>query len=140
MKEEEEKYLSEHGISPTVIRLLVLRSFNNATKPLSLNDLESELDTVDKSTISRTLNLFKTRGLLHAFNDGSGSMKYELCKSHNHQQDNDLHVHFRCEKCGETKCLTEIVIPEVNLPEGYVALSTSFIISGLCPGCMKTQQ
>ena len=43
------------------------------------------LDTVDRSSISRTLALLLDKGLVHTIDDGSGSAKFELCHCHSHR-------------------------------------------------------
>lgn len=131
-----EESLREKGITPTAIRILIYRCLQNASYPLSLSDIEVELGTVDKSTISRTLNIYKEQHLVHALNDGSGAVKYELCKSDIENHD-DMHVHFRCEKCGATICFNEIPIPSVTLPEGYEIQEMSYIVSGVCRNCSR---
>lgn len=132
-----EAILSHNGISPTPVRMLVYRCILEAASPVSLSDIETSLDTVDKSTISRTLSTFRNRHLIHALNDGSGSVKYEACKSpgtHNHD---DVHVHFHCNECGDTICLHQIPVPAVDLPDGYVAEETNYVISGKCHKCSE---
>ena len=50
---EEKKYLdllAKRDIQPTAIRILVLRTMMQAGRSVSLLDLETMLDTVDKST------------------------------------------------------------------------------------------
>ena len=47
---------------------------------MSVTDLEDKLDTVDKSTIFRTLTLFLSHHLIHGVDDGSGSLKYAVCE------------------------------------------------------------
>ncbi len=42
-------------IRPTAIRVLVLRTLLEMKQAMSVSDLEAQLDTVDKSTIFRTL-------------------------------------------------------------------------------------
>ena len=57
---EEDIYLDKlvrRDIKPTAIRLLVIKEMMQAERAVSLLDLETLLDTVDKSTISRTLSL-----------------------------------------------------------------------------------
>lgn len=68
----------------------------------SLLDLENDLDTVDKSTIYRTITLFLTHHLIHAIDDGSGSLKYAVCSNDCNCEVDDLHTHFYCEKCHRT--------------------------------------
>lgn len=133
--EEIARLLKERGVAATPIRLLVYKCLKESPGPLSLSEMEVKLDSVDKSTISRTLATFRENHLLHSFNDGSGSMKYELCKSQDHSLEEDTHVHFRCEKCGTTKCLPEIKIPAVSLPPGYLKHDSNYIITGICGDC-----
>lgn len=134
MKNSIENKIREAGIVPTPVRILVARCLEQAESPLSLTDLETLLESVDKSTISRTLSAFRKCHLVHSFNDGSGSVKYEICRSPESFGD-DMHVHFRCEVCGKTECLNSLKIPLVEVPEGYSVLSVNYVISGICNTC-----
>lgn len=135
MRESIEQILNEAGVTSTPVRILVYKCLNESKTPLSLTEIEILLDTVDKSTISRTLTTFKEHQLVHSFNDGSGSAKYEICNSQDKEEDDDEHVHFRCESCGVTSCLPSIKVPEVELPEGYEAYEKNYVIVGKCPKC-----
>lgn len=130
-----EHLLEEHGIRLTAMRLLVGRALQQADSPLSGQEIETILDTAERSTITRTLGLFLEHGLVHAIEDGSGSQKYELCLSHDHHEDSDLHPHFHCRACGRTLCLRDRPLPELALPDGFTQESASYIITGLCPAC-----
>ena len=136
-RKEIESILKLKGISPTPIRILVLYCLKDAECPLSLSDLEQRLQTIDKSSISRALNLFREKHVVHFFNDNSGSTKYELCKSTSHTTCNDSHLHFHCRICGETLCLMDISLPLIELPEGFERENENFIISGICNKCHK---
>ena len=57
--------LTEHGIKPTANRLMVARELAAAGRPLSLTELERQLQTIDKSGIFRALTLFREHHLLH---------------------------------------------------------------------------
>lgn len=129
--------LEKKGINPTPIRMLVYKCLKDSQNPLSLTDIETRLDTVDKSSVSRALNIFKEHNVLHSFNDGSGSVKYEICHNENFDDHADRHVHFRCIACGTTICLTSSKVPEVELPAGYEVIDINYVISGICPECMK---
>lgn len=135
------EFLDNAGITPTPVRVLVYRCLKDSESPLSLADIENSLITVDKSTVSRTLTILKKHDLVHAFNDGSGSVKYEICKRvHSHHHD-DFHVHFHCEICGKTLCLNDVAIPSVKLPEGYEVRDANYVITGCCSDCAnKTQR
>lgn len=132
---EVEKYLKDNGVSPTAVRVLVFRCLRDSRFPMSLSDIESSLETVDKSTISRTLNTFKNHNLIHSFTDGTGSLKFEISNFSNQKKEVDRHVHFRCEKCGITMCLNTLSIPKVELPEGFVERESNYVITGICKNC-----
>ena len=105
---EEKVYLdklAKRDIKPTAIRLLILKSMMEAGRAVSQLDLETLLDTVDKSTISRTITLFLSHHLIHSIDDGSGSWKYAVCDDACNCVLKDLHSHFYCERCHRTFCL-----------------------------------
>lgn len=133
-----DEILQNHGITPTPVRHMVYRSLQDSLNPISLLELEMHLETVDRSSISRTLTTFRNNHLVHAFNDGSGSVKYEICDANSHSI-SDMHIHFHCTKCGVTKCLPSIKMPAVELPEGYLPENVNYVISGICPECNKTK-
>ena len=75
------KILEQRGIKPTAIRMLVLKAMIETEQAVSLLDLENKLDTVDKSTIFRTITLFVSHHLAHSVDDGTGSLKYAVSDS-----------------------------------------------------------
>ncbi len=129
--------LEEHNVRPTANRIIVAGALAKAGMPMSLAELETEIDSIDKSNIFRALVSFKDNHLVHAIEDGSNGVRYELCKSHDHYHDEDLHVHFHCEICGKTFCFEDIPVPKVDVPEGYQPISTNYIIKGICPSCQR---
>lgn len=129
--------MSEAGLRPSPVRILVARAIAGAGRPVSSLELERALETVDRSSITRTLVLFSSKGLVHSVDDGSGSVKYELCRHFGEEHDADLHPHFHCLSCGRTFCLDSEPIPPVALPEGFEASSANYVIKGLCPSCRK---
>lgn len=130
-------WLQDNGIKPTANRMLVVRTLAEAARPLSMSEIEDELLTVDKSVISRTLGLLRERHLVHLIDGAEEGVRYELCHSHSHTSDEDQHLHFYCEQCHKTLCLEEIEMPSVNLPDGFLSHSSSFVIKGLCPTCSQ---
>ncbi len=134
--------LEKKGVKPTALRLLILRTMLNAPQSVSLNDLETMLETVDKSTIFRTLTLFLSRHVIHAIEDGSGSLKYEVCSNECSCSIDDMHTHFYCEQCHRTFCFKNIQIPVINLPEGFTMQSINYMVKGICSDCTakKNQQ
>ncbi|MDR1645800.1 MAG: transcriptional repressor [Tannerellaceae bacterium] len=132
-----ENRLEARGIKPTAIRLLVFKVMLEHPQAFSLLDLESKLETVDKSTLFRTISLFHEKRLIHSIDDGSGSIKYSVCNSHCTCSLSDLHVHFYCTRCKKTFCLEKLSIPKVQLPDGFLPQSVNFVLKGLCRHCSE---
>lgn len=135
--DEIDKLLTDRGVKPTANRISVVRELMSATHPVSLADLELSLDPMDKASIFRVLDLLAEKEILHVIEDGSRSLKYEMCHSHDHHTVNDQHVHFYCENCKETFCLEDIKVPVVDVPDGFKPRSVNYVIKGICPKCEK---
>ena len=127
--------LERKGVRVTSIRILVMESLTAASRPMSLSDLETVLDTVDKSSIFRSLEAFEKHHAVHSIDDGTGSVKYEVCEGEDECTVSDMHAHFYCEKCHKTYCLKEISAPVVDLPEGFEMNSVNYIVKGTCREC-----
>lgn len=135
---EEKVYLeklSQREIKPTAMRLLILKAMTQFERAFSLLDLETALDTVDKSTLSRTITLFLKHHLIHCIDDGSGSLKYAVCSDTCNCDIDDLHVHFYCVNCHKTFCLRNIHVPTVSLPQHFTLQSINYVMKGLCDHC-----
>ena len=134
--EECEKLLASHDIKPTANRIVVAKTLAAAERPMSLSELEYKILSIDKSGVFRALTLFSEHHLVHVIEDGGDGVRYELCHSHDgHADDDDQHVHFYCERCHRTFCLTDTPIPAVTLPAGYQLTSINYMAKGLCPEC-----
>ena len=132
--------LEQRDIKPTAIRILVLREMLQCDSAFSLQSLEDRLESVDKSTIYRCITLFLTHHLVHAIDDGTGSLKYAVCDTACHcgedgEHLDDLHAHFYCERCHRTYCLSRIHVPVVALPGNFEVHSINYVLKGLCPEC-----
>ena len=132
--------LEHRDIKPTAMRLLVLRAMLESDEAFSLLSLEQRLDTVDKSTIYRCITLFLTHHLIHAIDDGTGTIKYAVCDSSCHcgeegEHLDDLHAHFYCERCHRTYCLSRIHVPVVSLPGNLQVHNINYVLKGICSHC-----
>ena len=135
-----EQLLSRHGIKPTANRVVILRTLAAGCRPMSMRELEMEIFSIDKSNIFRALAVFRARRLVHVIEDGDGGTRYELCYSHDEDNDEDEHMHFFCECCHQTSCLPDLPAPEVSLPEGYWLHSVNCLIKGICPTCARKRR
>ncbi|MEM9022826.1 MAG: transcriptional repressor, partial [Bacteroidota bacterium] len=90
----------------------------------------------DRVTIYRTLSAFLEKGLIHKVPGDTDATQFALCSggcnAHEHQDD---HVHFKCRVCQRSECLTELAVPEMNLPEGYGVESSNLLLEGVCREC-----
>ena len=127
--------MQAHGIKPTANRILILRALLEEHRPLSMIEIETLLESVDKSIISRTLSTFREHRLLHTLEDGGGSLRYEVCHCAEEEADTDRHVHFHCEVCGKTFCLEQIPVPAVDFPAGFEVHNANYMAQGVCPDC-----
>lgn len=133
-----EDILTRKEVKPTSNRILVMRELIKASHPVSLADLEISLGfSMDKASIFRVLELFSEKDIIHVIEDGSRSLKYELCHSGTHHTIADQHIHFYCERCKETYCFEDVSVPLVNIPEGFSPHAINYMIKGICPKCSK---
>jgi|SRR5699024_4219825 len=128
--------LNTKNVRPTAMRLLVYKALSENKTAISLTDLENDLETADRTTLYRTIKTFEDQGIVHSIDDGTGIMKYALCPTYcNKDHHKDLHLHFHCKVCEETKCLTDYDVPHINLPQGYIAENINFTVKGTCQKC-----
>lgn len=133
---EIEKILEGKGIRPTAMRILIYKHLAQKEVAISLTDIESAFSKVERTTLYRTLKTFEDKGIAHQIDDGTGTQKYALCEPGcNCELEQDLHLHFHCNQCNETVCLTEHKIPHINLPEGFVAEDANLVLKGVCDKC-----
>ncbi|GAA4314697.1 transcriptional repressor [Pontixanthobacter gangjinensis] len=133
---EIESVLKKHQIRPTAIRLLIYKYLSESEVAMTLNDLESAFDRSERTTLYRTIKTFEKNGIVHQIDDGTGVAKYALDeKIAEAGLPQDLHLHFHCEKCNETICLTDHKIPHISLPQGFVSKDINLVIKGLCDKC-----
>lgn len=133
------KRLKQKDIKPTANRILVLKTLLSLSCPAGLNDLEMLIDTMDKSSIFRVLNVFLEHNLIHVIEDGNGIHKFEICSGEEHCSLSDMHAHFYCESCHQIFCFKNTPIPTIEFPEGFVSHSINYLVKGTCPKCKKNK-
>ena len=127
--------LNKGGVKPTANRVLVLRQLIGASHPMSLIELETALETMERSSVLRVLNLFLEKDIVHGFEDGRGVTKYEICHGESHCSLDDMHAHFYCEKCNRVYCFEDITASRINIPEAFEIHSVNYMLKGICPDC-----
>ena len=133
---EIDKKLTDKEVRPTAMRTLVYQQLAQQDTAVALTDIEQAFTKADRTTLYRTIKTFEEKGIVHQIDDGTGISKYALCEPGcNCEIENDLHLHFHCNTCDTTVCLTEHKIPKINLPEGYVAEDVNLVVKGICSAC-----
>lgn len=127
--------LANAGVTPTPNRILVTKALIESTSPMSLVELEKTLETLDRSSISRSLAHLLSHGAIHAMEDGRGITKYEICQGEHDCSMADMHAHFYCEQCKRVYCFEHINAPDIALPEGFRPQAVNYMIKGICPDC-----
>ncbi|SIQ16836.1 Fur family transcriptional regulator [Maribacter ulvicola] len=130
--------LESKGIRPTAMRLMTYKRLAELEVAISLGDLEKDFKVSERSTLFRTMKAFEEKGIVHQIEDGTGVIKYALCEDNCEcEVGNDLHLHFHCNNCNETVCLTEHKIPHISLPDGYITEDINLVVKGICEKCSK---
>lgn len=130
--------LKEFDLRHTNNRVEMLDLFLQTDHALAHGDIESRLGPDhDRVTIYRTLRTFVDKGIVHKVLDDAGDPKYALCRHTSCAKDDHHHdhVHFKCQQCGQTTCLDDVLIPAIALPSGYQRQETNLLIQGTCPEC-----
>ncbi len=132
--------LSSHGLKKTPIRIQILNLFLQHHYALSANDLVDHMKSgIDRVTVYRTLIAFEAQGILHKASENKHGIKYALCQhSSSYQEHADKHVHFVCESCNQTYCLSDVVIPEVQISAEFSVHKVNYTISGVCGACQTS--
>jgi Fur family transcriptional regulator, ferric uptake regulator len=129
--------LKRNELSITESRKKILELFLQQNGALKHSVIEKKIGTaMDRVTIYRTLQLFTDKGLIHTIPTSDNSISYALCQAEceeGHHHDN--HVHFICNNCNNTSCLTGVTIPKVRLPKGFTPLQTEMVVTGVCQDC-----
>jgi Fur family ferric uptake transcriptional regulator len=130
------QFLESKGIRPTAMRLMTYKRLAELNVAISLGDLEKDFKVSERSTLFRTIKTFEEKGVVHQIEDGTGVIKYALCEENCEcEVGNDLHLHFHCNNCNETVCLTEHKIPHISLPDGYITEDINLVVKGICEKC-----
>ena len=133
---EIESKLKQKDVRPTAMRMLIYKFMAEKEAAQALTDVELAFTKADRTTVYRTLKTFEEKGIVHQIDDGTGVLKYALrepgCRC---DIDRDLHLHFHCNSCDKTICLTEHKIPHINLPQGFIAEDANLVVKGICDAC-----
>ena len=131
-----EQVLESKNIRVTAMRLLIYKFLAENLVAVTLSDIENAFEKADRTTLYRTVKTFVEKDIVHQIDDGTGIVKYALCEQDcNCEIETDLHLHFHCNNCNETICLTEHKIPKIKVPNGFVSENINLVVKGMCDKC-----
>ena len=131
-----EKLFASKDLRVTAMRLLIYKFLAEKEVAVTLSVIENAFEKADRTTLYRTIKTFEEKDIVHQIVDGTGITKYALCeKGCNCDIKTDLHLHFHCNNCNETICLTEHKIPQIKVPDGFVSENVNLVVKGICDKC-----
>lgn len=118
-----EELIKNKNIKLTTARIALLEILKKAEKPLSYEDIKSDI-SMDKATFYRNISKFEEEGVLNAFESNDKKRYFELKQK--------PHAHFVCIECNQVECINEL---EINLPNYEI---NNVIINGKCKTCLTS--
>lgn len=128
-----EKYLRDHGISPSYQRKRIFEYLYNSKEHPSVNEIYSvlidEIPTLSKTTVYNTLNLFIEKKIVESIIIDENELRYQIL-------DDKRHGHFKCESCN-TLYDIKIDLDNLNIDslKGFDIHEQSFYFKGICKKC-----
>ncbi len=125
-----EKTMQDSNHHITLPRKHIFAMLSDADVPMGVGDLTAELQTIDRSTVYRTIELFVELGVTKKVWFGNET-KFELSDDFQ-----EHHHHLVCEQCGLiTKIFNkdlEKILLKTTKKSGYKHLRHQLEIIGLC--------
>jgi Fur family ferric uptake transcriptional regulator len=135
-----EEYLRNRRYKLTGVRKEMIRIFDEAHKPLTVQEVHQRLHatTADIASIYRSINLFCELGILTKLDFHDKHYRYELSDAfvpHHH--------HLICTQCGDIANVFEPCLPEgleekLHAQRGFTVESHILEFYGLCESCVES--
>ena len=119
---EIKELIKNKNIKLTTARIAILEILKKAKKPLSYEDIKSDL-SMDKATFYRNITKFEEEDMLDSFESNDKKRYFELKTK--------PHMHFVCVNCNSVECIKQL---DINI-DGYEI--KNIIINGKCKKCLK---
>jgi Fur family ferric uptake transcriptional regulator len=130
--------LTNNGLNRTKMKVSILVELSRAKTPLSAAEIHQELgdESCNKSTVFRTINQFKDKGLVREINLGEDFNRYEIINpDHEHSHH---HHHVRCRECGDIKLIEKCDLSpfeKMISKLGYKEMEHYLEFTGICSKC-----
>lgn len=132
--------LSDNGLNRTKIKTDILVKLSHSDKPLSANEIHTELgeNSCNISTVFRALTQFKNKGLVQEINLGEDFFRYEIV---NLDDSDHHHHHVRCRSCGDIKYLDKCDLSSFEKmisKLGFKQTEHFLEFTGICKSCSSS--
>ncbi|MFN3951302.1 MAG: Fur family transcriptional regulator [Thermaurantimonas sp.] len=132
-----EDLLRKANLKVTKWRKVLLQKILSSPHGLSYSSLSQSSEFEGhRVTLYRALNDLEEAGLIEKLRDAGGTTIY-MVKS-NEGQSHKLHPHFSCRICNYMVCLSDVNLPNMVLPAGFVREQVICLVYGLCDKCSST--
>jgi Fe2+ or Zn2+ uptake regulation protein len=131
----------KHKINRTRPKLEIIKMLSKAKTPRSIAEIHMKIGAnklCDISTVFRTINQLKEKGLVREIGLAEGFFRYEFTSQNNQIGHHQHHHHVRCRICGIIKTLPfcKLDIFEKTLKKlGFTKMDHHLEFTGLCEKC-----
>lgn len=128
--------LMDHGIRPSVQRVLILDYLISVTSHPSADtvfeQLADKIPSLSKATVYNTLNLFAERGVARMITVDPAEKRFDGNIA--------THGHFRCSICGKLEdVLLEDNGKNINFNTVHKVFYTDIYLNGICVNCQTKE-
>jgi len=132
-----ESILKNKNLSVTDIRRQILLMLNRPNAAFSQKEIEEELekemDSVDRVTVYRNIKTLLEHKIIHPIVVEPQQIKYKLIG----ESKSGEHPHFYCQKCEKVVCMPQYKFDKSQIPDGFQIESSQITIEGLCAKCVN---
>lgn len=125
--------LKKADIRPSYQRVVILKTLRSTTAHPTADELlrmvnsSSEFE-ISRATLYNTLQLFNEHGIIVQVDTNANETHFE--------PNINFHPHFICTKCKRVFDTTG-ELPEVDIPDGFIASNYTVNVLGICSECVK---
>lgn len=127
--------LKEKNIKITAARKIILSILEQADEAVTAESVYEKCmhigDSINLSTVYRTLETFEEKGIVKKFNLGDNRYSYSII--------HDEHKHIvecnMCHKCVEVECPMQVFEEIIKNETGFTVMEHDFHIKGICKQC-----
>lgn len=126
--------LKQEGLRMTKPREKILDVLQSTSVPLSAEDIQRDIDSIDLVTVYRNVETFLHLGVVHRIILEGGKQVFQI-ESHSHH-----HHHIICRECHKAECLDFCAASKIEKQAkalGFTQLTHVFEVYGLCTECQN---